>query len=342
MKSSIEQDLRNRNLGVRNAVVKNQVQNSVAQKSLRYCWEWKANGQWPEGDNCNFRHDVNKHGKWHSRIRLRILSCNRMSEKHRETQVPEERVRAVNSLDGLARITSKELPPIHSVKNGILWNTCSTSQKIDANLVKCALTNMVTKLHWLHCKLHEFSVSYVKIWSCRSPHRFYRSAQTYWSQSDVFDSRSRVTSCQHSRQHSRQKPIAWNDLPRWSSPEYTQFSHFSGSVSWRDGMARTTCPWSSVEADPIDHTKKNKRTFFSPSEKSVCLHRQHLNRKNENLVWTPMRQDTWSAKGIWVPLNWKPSRHQEVRRRLKQPMGRFSKNWVYSWQWKSSKIRQQF
>ena len=43
--------------------------------------------------------------------------------------MPEARVPAVERLDGLARITSKELAPIHSVKNGILQYACSTSRK---------------------------------------------------------------------------------------------------------------------------------------------------------------------------------------------------------------------
>ena len=37
-------------------------------------------------------------------------------------------------LDCRARNTPKELAPLHSVKNGILQNTCSTSPKMDANL----------------------------------------------------------------------------------------------------------------------------------------------------------------------------------------------------------------
>ena len=49
--------------------------------------------------------------KWRSQIRLRILSCSRMSEKHREPEVPEEEVPVVECLDGPARITSKELAP---------------------------------------------------------------------------------------------------------------------------------------------------------------------------------------------------------------------------------------
>ena len=43
--------------------------------------------------------------KVHHQIRLRILSCSRMSENHRGPEVPGERVPAVERLDGLAKIT---------------------------------------------------------------------------------------------------------------------------------------------------------------------------------------------------------------------------------------------
>ena len=63
----------------------------------------------------------------------------------------------------LARITSKELAPIHSVKNGILQKACSTSPRMDADLGKSAimriarlknspakgLKRMVTNVQWL-------------------------------------------------------------------------------------------------------------------------------------------------------------------------------------------------
>ena len=52
-----------------------------------------------------------------------------MKEKRREPEVPEEEVPVVERLDGLARITSKELAPIHSVKSDTLQNACSTSPK---------------------------------------------------------------------------------------------------------------------------------------------------------------------------------------------------------------------
>ena len=55
-----------------------------------------------------------------------------MSENHREPEVLEARVPVVECLDGPARITSKELAPIHSVKSGILRNACSTSPRVVA------------------------------------------------------------------------------------------------------------------------------------------------------------------------------------------------------------------
>ena len=62
-----------------------------------------------------------------------------MREMRREPEVPEARVPVVECLDGPARITSKELAPIHSVKNGILQNTCSTSPRVGSDLGKSAL-----------------------------------------------------------------------------------------------------------------------------------------------------------------------------------------------------------
>ena len=38
-------------------------QNSRGQRTLRDCWQWKANGQCSKGDNCSFLHDINKRAK---------------------------------------------------------------------------------------------------------------------------------------------------------------------------------------------------------------------------------------------------------------------------------------
>ena len=69
VKRSIEQEIRNKNFGARsgnfekNAVVKNQGTKQRGQRILGDCWQWESNGQCIKGDNCSFRHDINKRGK---------------------------------------------------------------------------------------------------------------------------------------------------------------------------------------------------------------------------------------------------------------------------------------
>ena len=58
---------------------------------------------------------------------------------HREPEVAEAEAQVGKWLDCRARITSKELATLHSVKKGILHNACSTSPKMDAGLGKSAL-----------------------------------------------------------------------------------------------------------------------------------------------------------------------------------------------------------
>ena len=67
-----------------------------------------------------------------------------MKEKRREPEVPEERIPLVECLDGHARITSKELAPIHSVKrSGTLQNASSTRPRVVADFGKSARMHIV-------------------------------------------------------------------------------------------------------------------------------------------------------------------------------------------------------
>ena len=66
-----------------------------------------------------------------------------MREKRREPEVTGEEVPVVECLDGLARITSKELALIHSVESGTLQNACSTRQRVLANFGRSALMHIV-------------------------------------------------------------------------------------------------------------------------------------------------------------------------------------------------------
>ena len=99
----------------------------------------------------------------HSRILLRALLRGRMREMYREPEVREAKVPVEECLDCRAKITSKELAPLHSVKDGILQYACSTSPRVDADLGKSALIctarlknslakgpkRIVTKVQWL-------------------------------------------------------------------------------------------------------------------------------------------------------------------------------------------------
>ena len=66
-----------------------------------------------------------------------------MSENHQEPAVPEEKVPVVERLDGLARITSKELAITHFVESGTILNACSTRPRVVVGLGKSAHTRIV-------------------------------------------------------------------------------------------------------------------------------------------------------------------------------------------------------
>ena len=70
VKRSIEQDIRNKNFGARNgnyeknAVVKNQGTKERVQRILGDRWQMgNQRAVCVKGDNCSFRHDINKRGK---------------------------------------------------------------------------------------------------------------------------------------------------------------------------------------------------------------------------------------------------------------------------------------
>ena len=67
----------------------------------------------------------------------------------REPEVPEEEVPVVECLDGLARITSKELAITHFVQNGTLQNACSTRPRVVVGLGKSAHTHIVRLMNSL-------------------------------------------------------------------------------------------------------------------------------------------------------------------------------------------------
>ena len=163
--------MRTKNFEARNgryetsAVFKNQGATQREQRGQGECWQWKGNGQCSKGDNCSFRHDTNKRAKSSQPNPSPESSTQQtVKKKQREPRVPEAEAQLVKWLVCRARITSKELVQLHSVKNGILRSACSTSKKKDANLGTSALMHtarlanslarslkrVVTKLLWLY------------------------------------------------------------------------------------------------------------------------------------------------------------------------------------------------
>ena len=114
-----------------------------------------------------------------------------MSQNHREPEVPEAEVPAVECLDGLARITSEELATTHSVKMASsrmlilqvrewlsVWEKCSYAHRqVDEQPTKRSEKNddksaVATENTTIGLRIH----------------RFCGRAQTYENQSDVFSS----------------------------------------------------------------------------------------------------------------------------------------------------------
>ena len=149
VKRSIEQEIRNKNFGARsgnfekNAVVKNQGTKQRVQRILGDFWQCEANGQCVKGDNCSFRHDMDKRGKSSPSNPSQNSFMQQSERKPSRTRSPEEEVPAVECLDGLARITSKELAITHFVKSGTLQHACSTRPRVVVGLGKSAHTHIV-------------------------------------------------------------------------------------------------------------------------------------------------------------------------------------------------------
>ena len=74
---------------------------------------------------------------------------------HREPEVLEAEAQVGKWLDCRARITSKELAPLHSVTHGILQSACSTNQKMDADYGKSPLMHTARLMNRLSKSLQK-------------------------------------------------------------------------------------------------------------------------------------------------------------------------------------------
>ena len=155
VKRSIEQNLRTKNFEARkgryetSAVVKNQRAKQREQRCQGDCGQWQAFGQCSKGDNCSFRHDVDKRAKSTQPNPSPRSSTQQNVKNTARTKSPRGR-----NLNGkMARLPCKDYLKGTSTtpfcKNGILWSACSTSQKKDANLrtSECSYTHRQVDEH---------------------------------------------------------------------------------------------------------------------------------------------------------------------------------------------------
>ena len=170
VKRSIEQEIRNKNLGNRNgnfeknAVVKNQVTKQRVQRILGDCWQWETNGQCVKGDNCSFRHDMNKRGK----VSPSNPSPNSFMQQNERKSSRTRSPRGRSPSGRTSRWPCKDYlrgtcNNSFLLKNGTLQNACSTRPRVVVGLVKSAhshivrlmnsrqkvLKRMMTKVQWL-------------------------------------------------------------------------------------------------------------------------------------------------------------------------------------------------
>ena len=169
MKRIIEQEIRNKNLGPemeilrRNAVVKNQGTKQRVQRILGDCWQWETNGQCVKGDNCSFRHDVNKRGKVTPSNPCPNSFMQQSERKSSRTRSPRGKSPSGRMYRWPRKDYFRETCNNSFCENGTLQNACTTRPRVVVGLGKSAHTHivrlmnsrlkgptrMMTKVQWL-------------------------------------------------------------------------------------------------------------------------------------------------------------------------------------------------
>ena len=149
VKRSIEQEIRNKNFGARsgnfekNVVVKNQGTKQRVQRILGDCWQWETNGQCVKGDNCSFRHDMNKRGKVTPSNPSPNSVMQQNEQKSSRTRSPRGRSPSGRMSRWPCKDYLRETCNNSFCKKGTLQNACSTRPRVVVGLVKSAHSHIV-------------------------------------------------------------------------------------------------------------------------------------------------------------------------------------------------------
>ena len=231
VKRSIEQNLRIKNFEAKNgnyetnAVVKNQVTKQREQRTLGDCWQWKTKGQCSKGDNCSFRHDINKRAKT-TQPNPSPSSSTRQSVRN----APRTRSPRGKSPSGrMSRLPCKDYvigtctnsfcekwhPPecvFHKSENGCRFEEkCSNAHRqVDEQPSKRSKKNGDKSAVEMLKSTRQLGCVFQDVEPPKSSSILRKSSDIRKPLRCVQFTKSRRTSCLHSRP----KSIAWNDLPK--------------------------------------------------------------------------------------------------------------------------------
>ena len=117
------------------------------QRILGDCWHWETNGQCSEGDNCSFRHDINKRAKM-TQPNPSPSSFMQQNERNASrTRSPRGR----SPSGRMSRWLCKDYLKGTCTNSlcGTLQNACSTRPRAVADLVKSALMRIARLINSL-------------------------------------------------------------------------------------------------------------------------------------------------------------------------------------------------
>ena len=281
VKRSIEQNLRIKNFQAingnyeTNAVVKNQGTKQREQRTLGDCSQWKANGQCSKGDNCSFRHDINKRAKT-----TQPNPSTSSPTRQNETNASRTRSPRGRSPSGrMSRLPCKDYvkgtctnsfcekwhPPeclFYKSENGCRFGEkCSYAHpQVDEQPSKRSQNNgdksavaMLKITRQLVCVSQDMEPP-------KSPSISRKSSDIQKPKPTCKIHETRCTS----RKSSRSKSFAWNDFcpgdPHQRNPNAPKFEDRSQEeTEWQERCAREAA-WRLAES-----ILKNKAAFFSPS-----------------------------------------------------------------------------
>ena len=153
VKRSIEQEIRNKNFGTRsgnyekNAVFKKQGTKQRVQRTFGDCWQWEANGQCVKGNNCSFRHDMDKRGKSSPSNPSQNSFMQQSERKPSRTRSPRGKSPSGRMSRWPCKDYLKGTCNDSSCKRCILQNACSTKTRMVAVLGRSAHSHIVRLTH---------------------------------------------------------------------------------------------------------------------------------------------------------------------------------------------------